>query len=176
LIFVDFLGYNSHMKKPHSDALQTIIGFLRQRQQTITFAESCTGGQIAAEFTAIPGVSAVFDGAVVSYANHIKEQWLGVRAETLARYGAVSAECVTEMLSGVLKLAGADCAIAVSGIAGPDGGTPDKPVGTVYIGIKTPQDEVVYHNLFKGERDEIQRQSVTFAIQEMAKILKKQKN
>jgi len=164
------------MDKPHSDELQTIIELLRQRQQTITFAESCTGGQLAAEFTAVPGVSTVFDGSVVSYANRIKEQWLGVRAETLARYGAVSAECVTEMLSGVHELTGADCAIAVSGIAGPDGGTPDKPVGTVYVGIRTPRNEVVYHNRFKGDRHEIQRRSVAFAIRKMAEFLKNEKN
>jgi nicotinamide-nucleotide amidase len=152
---------------------QSIIATLIERGQTITFAESCTGGQIAAEFTAIPGVSAVLDGAVVSYANRIKEQWLGVRNETLEHYGAVSAECVAEMLPGVLDLSGADCAIAVSGIAGPDGGTPDKPIGTVYIGIKTPNSESIFHNLFEGDRADVQRQSVEFAIEKMAKSLKK---
>jgi len=152
---------------------QSIIATLIERGQTITFAESCTGGQISAEFTAIAGVSAVLDGAVVSYANRIKGQWLGVRGDTLERHGAVSAECVAEMLSGVLGLAGADCAIAVSGIAGPSGGTIDKPVGTVYIGIKTPKSEAIYHNLFDGDRTSVQRQSVEFAIEKMAETLKK---
>jgi len=154
------------------ETTRNIIGALRERGQTIAFAESCTGGQIAAEFTAVPGVSAVLDGAVVSYANRIKEQWLGVRSETLARYGAVSAECVDEMLGGILSMAQADCAIAVSGIAGPDGGTPDKPVGTVYIGIHTPRSRAVYHNVFDGNRAAVQRQSVAFAIQKLAEALK----
>jgi len=155
---------------------QGIVNTLKERHQTITFAESCTGGQIVSEFTAIPGVSAVLDGSVVSYANHIKEQWLGVRTETLERYGAVSTECVDEMLSGVLEMAGADCAIAVSGIAGPTGGTPDKPVGTVYIGVQTPERKAIWHNLFEGDRAAVQRQSVIFAIEKMDEFLKNEKN
>ncbi len=165
------LCYNPRMNSLHKTT-QIIIATLIEHGQTITFAESCTGGQIAAEFTAIPGVSAVFDGAVVSYANRIKKAWLGVRNETLERYGAVSAECVDEMLVGVLDLAHADCAIAVSGIAGPDGGTTDKPVGTVYIGIKTPTSKGVYRKHFDGDRASVQRQSVEFAIQKMAEALK----
>ena len=161
-----------HTMKSLKTLTQNIITTLIDKGQTITFAESCTGGRIVAEFTAIPGVSAVLDGAVVSYANRIKEQWLGVRSDTLEQHGAVSAECVTEMLSGALDLASADCAIAVSGIAGPAGGTLDKPVGTVYIGIKTPKDEKIYHNLFEGNRSSIQHQSVEFAIQKMAEMLK----
>jgi len=164
------------MEKSHINAVHSIIKLLHHRHQTITFAESCTGGQIVAEFTAIPGVSAVLDGSVVSYANHIKEQWLGVRAETLDRHGAVSAECVDEMLTGVLKMAGADCAIAVSGIAGPTGGTPDKPVGTVYIGVQTPEHKAIWHNLFEGDRAAVQRQSVLFAIEKMDEFLKNEKN
>ena len=152
---------------------QSIIHILEERGESITFAESCTGGQLAAAFTAISGVSAVFNGSVVSYANTIKEQWLGVRPSTLEQHGAVSRECVTEMLSGVLNMAHADYAIAVSGIAGPTGGTPDKPVGTVYIGIQTPQTSTIYHHVLDGDRKSVQRQSVEFAIKTLFETLKK---
>ena len=152
---------------------QSIIQTLAERGETITFAESCTGGQLAAAFTAISGASVVFNGSVVSYANTIKERWLGVQSSTLEQHGAVSRECVAEMLSGVLKMTQADYAIAVSGIAGPTGGTPDKPVGTVYIGIQTPTTSTVYHNVFEGDRESIQDQSVVFAIEKLSEMLKK---
>ncbi len=151
---------------------EKIIKTLANRGQTITFAESCTGGRVAAEFTAVSGASAVFNGSVVTYSNKIKHQWLGVKEETLNKHGAVSAECVHEMLNGALKIAKSDHAIAISGIAGPTGGTPDKPVGTVYIGIKTPDTEEIYHNVFEGNREEVQKQSVTFAIEHFAKLAK----
>jgi nicotinamide-nucleotide amidase len=151
---------------------QRIVQTLNERQWHITFAESCTGGRLAAAFTAISGVSAVFDGAVVSYANRIKTGWLGVKPVTLERHGAVSHECVREMLDGILEMAGADCAIAVSGIAGPTGGTPDKPVGTVYIGIRTPRNEEIFHCLFTGDRISVQEQSVRFAIEKFDAMLK----
>jgi len=152
---------------------QSIIQTLAQRGETITFAESCTGGQLAAALTAISGASAVFHGSVVSYANAIKEQWLGVHPSTLEKHGAVSRECVAEMLIGALKMAQADYAIAVSGIAGPTGGTADKPVGTVYIGIQTPQTSAIYHNVFEGDRADIQHQSVLFAVEKLFEMLKK---
>ena len=151
---------------------QSIILTLEERGETITFAESCTGGQLAAAFTATSGASAVFNGSVVSYANSIKEEWLGVQTSTLERYGAVSRECVSEMLSSVLKLAHADYAIAVSGIAGPTGGTPDKPVGTVYIGIQTPETSTIYHHVFDGNRESVQHQSVEFSIKTLHEMIK----
>ncbi len=148
-----------------------IIATLQERGETIAFAESCTGGRIAAAFTAISGSSAIFSGSVVSYANHIKQQWLGVHPKTLEQHGAVSQECVHEMLSGILTMADADYAIAVSGIAGPTGGSVEKPVGTVYIGIRTPQDETIYHHVFAGNRTAVQEASVYFAIQTLGEKL-----
>jgi len=142
----------------------TIINRLKQSNKTITFAESCTGGRIAAEFTAVSGASSVLNGSVVSYANEIKSQWLGVKEETLIQYGAVSKETVEEMLTGILKMASADYAIAVSGIAGPTGGTNEKPVGTVYIGIKNNEHSVVQLHHFKGDRESIQKQATKRAI------------
>ena len=151
--------------------LITIIEKLKADHHTISCAESCTGGRIAAAITAISGASAVFNGSVVSYSNGIKEAWLGVTADTLNHFGAVSQPCVEEMLEGILKLAKAEYAIAVSGIAGPTGGTPQKPVGTVYIGVATPTTKAVYHCHFQGTREEIQNQSTIFAIEKLARSL-----
>ena len=141
-----------------------IINTLKKKNQTITFAESCTGGRIAAEFTAISGASSVLMGSAVTYANEIKSAWLGVKEETLIAHGAVSKECVEEMLAGILKMASADYAIAVSGIAGPTGGTEEKPVGTVYIGIRNAKESIVQLHLFKGDREEVQEQAKNTAI------------
>ena len=162
--------YNTRMETRETH-LKAIITTLTERSQTVTFAESCTGGRIAAALTGISGASAVLEGSVVSYANRIKEQWLGVRAETLRRHGAVSRECVHEMLEGILKMTDADYAVAVSGIAGPTGGTADKPVGTVYIGIRSPRHEAIYHHLFSGDRHAVQEQSVDFAITKLSEMV-----
>jgi len=150
---------------------EKIIEKLTLEQQTITFAESCTGGRIAAEFTAVSGTSNVLHGSVVTYSNEIKHQWLGVSLETLENQGAVSRACVEEMLDGVEKLTDSDYAIAVSGIAGPTGGTEFKPVGTVYIGIKTPFSKEVFHCHFNGNREQVQEQSVVFAVEQLYDIL-----
>ena len=141
-----------------------IINTLKQRNETITFAESCTGGKVVAEFIKIAGTSSIINGSVVSYSNEIKSKWLGVKKQTLIEYGAVSKECVEEMLTGILKMASANHAIAVSGIAGPSGGTEEKPVGTVYIGIKNRHKSIIEHHLFKGEREEVQEQAKERAI------------
>jgi len=150
---------------------EKIIHELTKKGQTISFAESCTGGRIAAAFTAISGASEVLHGACVTYSNDIKHQWLGVSNEILENYGAVSEPCVAQMLEGIQKMTGSDYAIAVSGIAGPTGGTEFKPVGTVYIGIKTPFDQKVYHCHFNGSREDVQEQSTLFAIEKMAEVL-----
>lgn len=115
-------------------ALQVVVGkLLREKNKTLATAESCTGGYIAHLLTAEPGASAYFSGSVVSYANAVKEEVLHVSAQTLQTYGAVSEETVREMLAGALTLLKTDFAVAVSGIMGPDGGTAEKPVGTVWI-------------------------------------------
>lgn len=114
-----------------------IENILRKNNYTITCAESCTGGLIASKITEISGSSDIFRGSIVTYCNEIKEQELGVKKETMIKYGVVSVEVVDEMLDGVLKKFNATYAIAVSGVAGPNGGTKDKPVGTVVIGIKS---------------------------------------
>lgn len=153
------------------DLVEKIIHRLTEEQQTISFAESCTGGRIAAAFTAVAGASAVLHGSCVTYSNDIKHLWLGVSNEVLENYGAVSQACVSQMLEGIQKLAGSDYAIAVSGIAGPTGGTELKPVGTVYIGLQTPFSQEVFHCNFNGPREAIQEQSTVFAIEKLAELL-----
>lgn len=114
---------------------QTIVKLLTERKQTLALAESCTGGAIADRITNVPGASAVFLAGLVTYSNEAKQKFLGVRAETLAAHGAVSEATVREMAEGARRATGADFSIAVTGIAGPGGGTPEKPVGTVWIAV-----------------------------------------
>jgi len=147
---------------------QSIIEYLSENDKTISFAESCTGGRIASAFTAISGASSVFNGSCVTYSNDIKQQWLYVREETLINHGAVSKECVEEMLCGIKAMASSDYAIAVSGIAGPTGGTELKPVGSVYIGLLTPQATFVDRFQFDGSRQEIQEEATRVAIERLA--------
>jgi nicotinamide-nucleotide amidase len=158
--------------KNNTKILEQIIQKLTEEKHTITFAESCTGGRLAAAFTSISGASAILDGSVVTYSNAIKHTWLGVDNEILENFGAVSSQCVTQMLQGIINLSGANYAIAVSGIAGPSGGTEEKPVGTVYIGLQTAFSQEVFHCFFHGSREAIQEQSTTFAIEKLAEVLK----
>ncbi len=151
--------------------VKKVIDILSSRGHSLTFAESCTGGLIVSTFTAVAGVSSILNGAVVSYSNEIKSKWLGVKEETLIKYGAVSKDTVNEMLDGVIKLSNANGAIAVSGIAGPDGGTKDKPIGTVFIGVKYLDRVIIKRFNFRGSRVEIQREATTTAIELFIKIL-----
>jgi len=153
--------------------IEKIILELSQENQTISFAESCTGGRIASAFTSVSGSSKILNGSCVTYSNEIKHNWLGVSRETLDNYGAVSQKCVYEMLDGIKAMANSNYALAVSGVAGPTGGTELKPVGTVYIGVLTPTKKVVYKSHFEGNREEIQVKSTIFAIEKLANFLKK---
>lgn len=108
---------------------------LKAKNLCLSTAESCTGGGVASLITAVPGSSAYFKGGIVAYSNEIKESLLGVSAQTLKKYGAVSRETVIEMAKGAMNTLKTDCAIATSGIAGPGGGTVEKPVGTVWIAV-----------------------------------------
>jgi nicotinamide-nucleotide amidase len=138
---------------------------LLQRNWRIATAESCTGGGVAAAITAISGSSAWFEYGIVSYANAAKEKLLGV-SETLAREGAVSEAVVIEMARGVLALSGADIAVAISGVAGPSGGSPEKPVGTVWFAWVTATGEIKTElKHFDGDRAEVQKQAVVLALE-----------
>jgi len=146
------------------DLSQIICTRLIEGGQTITAAESCTGGMLAGEIVKNSGVSAIFAGSVVTYANEIKQKLVGVRESTLRQYGAVSSECVREMLTGVMQKFHADFSLAVSGVAGPTGGTRQKPVGTVYVGAKSRAKDIKIKKLsLKGDRTYIREQSVLWA-------------
>ena len=141
-----------------------IIEQLMHHQKKVTFAESCTGGLIASYFTKESGASNVFEGSLVTYSNALKSNWLAVSDLKLEECGAVSAEVVEEMSEGALNVSYADYALAVSGIAGPDGGTEFKPVGTVFIGVRSKADSRVEKLHFEGDRNYIQEQSMLYAV------------
>lgn len=144
---------------------------LKNLGMKISTAESCTGGNIAHLLTSVPGSSTVYNGSVVAYSNDVKRNILGVEENTLAEFGAVSEPVVKEMAEGVAKALNTDFAIATSGIAGPDGGTATKPVGTVCIGIKTPEGTFCYTHRFPGNRQRvIVRASMTALILAIEKI------
>jgi nicotinamide-nucleotide amidase len=130
-----------------------VIRLLSGRKQTLALAESCTGGCIAHRLTNVPGASAVLPGGLVAYSNEAKQKFLAVRAETLAQHGAVSDAVAREMAEGARRQFAADHAIAVTGIAGPTGGTENKPVGTVFIGLASPGRTVVKKNLNPYDRE-----------------------
>jgi nicotinamide-nucleotide amidase len=138
---------------------------LMEKGARVTTAESCTGGWIAKTLTDLPGSSAWFEYGFVSYGNNAKAQLLGVDPQLLEAEGAVSEAVVLAMAGGALAASGADYAIAVSGIAGPDGGTPAKPVGTVWIGWAGPAGRESERFLFEGDRDMVRRQTVSAALQ-----------
>lgn len=148
---------------------EALVSELIEAGRSISIAESCTGGWIAKALTDTSGSSQCFAYGVVSYSNGAKESMLGVNPASLIRHGAVSAQVVREMAEGVLNLSGADYAVAVSGIAGPDGGTEEKPVGTVWLGWAVrnnnkPTIETEKH-LIKGDRDAVRARSVILAMQ-----------
>lgn len=145
-----------------NDTLEKNTGLLlKGKSQTVSTAESCTGGYIAHLITSVPGSSAYFKGSIVSYANEVKQNFLGVTSEILQQHGAVSEACVLQMANAVKQQLGTDYGIATSGIAGPDGGTPTKPVGTVWIAISGPHRTIAQQFNMGDHRDRtIQRTAI----------------
>ncbi|MFC3873472.1 CinA family protein [Neisseria musculi] len=148
-----------------NSVLSALTDRLSERSQTVTCAESCTGGLLAAELTRLPGSSAWFHTGFITYSNEAKQQLLGVKSNTLDFYGAVSEETVREMALGALIAARADYAVSISGVAGPGGGSEDKPVGTVWFGLAAKQRIWAQSVLFEGGRDSIRGQAVKFALE-----------
>lgn len=142
-----------------------VVRLLTEKKQTLALAESCTGGNLAHRVTNVPGASSVFLGGVVSYANRAKEAFLGVRAETLRRHGAVSEAVAREMAAGAREKFGADFALAVTGIAGPGGGTAGKPVGTVFVALAAPAGTEVKQMLNPWDRATFKEVTVTQALE-----------
>ena len=144
---------------------------LVQQKLHVAVAESCTGGMIGAALTDLPGSSDYFSGGIIAYSITIKEQVLHVPADILAAHGAVSAETVEAMVRCVTAIFGTECGIAVSGVAGPGGGTAEKPVGTVYVGIATPKGIYSYRHLFTGDRTTIRKKTVDASLQRLLELL-----
>ena len=134
-------------------------------------AESCTGGMIGAKVTSVPGASDVFVGGIVAYANNVKMEMLGVSENTLASEGAVSKAVVAEMAHGVCRATGADVGIAVTGVAGPGGGTPDKPVGTVWLAVVVPGRVMVTSHTFDGGREAVRSAASETALTETLRMI-----
>jgi len=151
---------------------KSILDFMAERNLTLSVAESCTGGYISHLFTQHAGSSKVFFGGAVSYSNQLKESILGVKNETLDKYGAVSEETVVEMVEGALRNFKSDYAIAVTGIAGPDGGTADKPVGTVWIAVASAQKTVKKKFTFGSKRLQNIERSASAALFMLNTLLK----
>ncbi|WP_321778694.1 CinA family protein [Sulfurimonas sp.] len=149
---------------PSSNIVAFIIEKLSNANKKITFAESCSGGLLSYYFTKENGASKILDGALVTYSNELKENWLAVGHDTLEKYGAVSEEVVGEMCEGALNVSNADYALSISGIAGDGGGTELKPVGTAYIGVSSSTHHANLHLNLDGDRNYVQRQSVLFAV------------
>lgn len=145
-------------------ALQMVAARLESRGETMAIAESCTGGLLGSMLTAEAGSSTWFLGGVIAYANAVKASILGVDVSTLARHGAVSAECAGEMATGALRTTGAAWALSVTGIAGPGGGTVERPVGLVYLGLAGPQMFEVVERRFRGDRERVRQAAAMTAI------------
>ena len=146
------------------NAAKTLVDLLSAHELVCATAESCTGGGVASAITAVPGSSAVFAGGVVSYANEVKHDVLGVKEETLAEFGAVSAETAAQMAAGVRSLMKCDLAVSLTGIAGPGGGSAEKPVGLVWFGLADGRGVRTEKAIFSGERDEVRHKAVIHAL------------
>ena len=154
--------------------LQRLCNLLVDKTLTISVAESCTGGLLSATFTEIAGSSNYFKGAVVAYSNEVKHHILNVPQEILNTYGAVSSQTAQEMLHGCKGLFATDIVCVTTGIAGPDGGTSEKPVGTVFIGVQYHEINIIEKCLYKGDRGDIRRATVDKVISMIIEVLERQ--
>ena len=159
------------------DTLQDCIGrALTAAGKTISVAESCTGGLISHLFTSIPGSSAFYLGSVTSYANSVKERVLGVPAEIIRNHGAVSSECAAAMAAGVRKVTGSDFSVATTGIAGPGGGSDEKPVGLVWVGVSSEEGTQTFKIQYKGDRIRNIERFAAFALNKIREKIKNESN
>lgn len=153
------------MKQELSNKIEKLLEELRRRRLSVGFGESCTGGLLSATLAEIAGVSDVFMGSVVTYSYNAKVDLLGVQWETLNNQGAVSEDVARQMARGVCNKLKVNCSIAITGIAGPSGGTAEKPVGTVWFAVRGPKFEAAEVKQFAGDRVAVQLQSVEFAVE-----------
>ncbi|MBQ2404138.1 MAG: nicotinamide-nucleotide amidohydrolase family protein [Lachnospiraceae bacterium] len=158
------LGTMVYSTKEHETMEEAVVRLLNKYELTVTTAESCTGGMIASKIVNVPGASEVFNEGFITYSNKAKRKHLDVSKNTLKKYGAVSEQTVKEMALGGVFAADSDACIAVSGIAGPDGGTDEKPVGLVYIGCCIKDNVTVKECHFQGTRYEVREQAANAAL------------
>ena len=144
---------------------------LRQKGWSVSCAESCTGGGVAYALTSVAGSSDWFNQSYVTYSNQAKQALVNVSGDTLDKFGAVSAETVREMAEGTARQSAAQCTAAISGIAGPGGGSEEKPVGTVWFGFLCGEHEEQIKQVFSGNRDEVRQHAISFAITQLIKML-----
>ena len=143
---------------------EKLVALLKAQGLTCATAESCTGGGVGSAITAVPGSSAVFAGGVISYSNEAKRDVLGVSTDILQNVGAVSAETAAQMAEGARRLLKTDRAVSLTGIAGPDGGSAEKPVGLVWFGLATKGGVRTEKAIFRGDRAQVRAQAVTHAL------------
>ncbi|MDB4909985.1 MAG: CinA-like protein, partial [Gemmatimonadetes bacterium] len=153
------------------DLAELVLEMCRERGRTIATAESCTGGLLGARITAIPGSSDVYHGGIVAYDNSVKTKLLGVRDVTLSEHGAVSEQAAREMAEGCARVLGTDIGIGITGIAGPGGGTPEKPVGTVWIAVAGVGDTRALGRVYVGDREEIRLRATQAALDQVRRAL-----
>jgi nicotinamide-nucleotide amidase len=144
---------------------EQLCSTLRHRNETLAAAESCTGGWLGREITGIPGASDVFWGSVVAYSDDAKTELAGVPSELISRHGAVSAEVAEALATGIRRRSGSDWAVSVTGVAGPTGGSPEKPVGTVWIGTAGPAGALTRLVVATGDREEVRATAVGAALE-----------
>lgn len=167
----------STIEKNIRDEVISSVRVIDDKGLVLGFAESCTGGLLSSYLTELSGVSKIFMGSVVSYDNKVKQKFLGVSAETLKTHGAVSQATAAQMATGVLQALDVTVAVAVTGIAGPSGGTPQKPVGTVFIATAGLNREVqVFEHHFEGDRKAVQLQTCLEALKHLQKFINEEQN
>jgi nicotinamide-nucleotide amidase len=154
------------------ETMESVVGELLQKQgKMLATAESCSGGLIGHKITSVPGSSNYFSGGIIAYSNALKEKLLGIDPELLARHGAVSSAVASAMAAGIRSKTNADIGLSVTGIAGPTGGTPEKPLGTVFIGLATAGTTMDIHCLFAGDRWQIQELSAVKSLDLVRRLL-----
>lgn len=164
-------GYHIFSTKEEETLEASVVALLADKQYTIATAESCTGGRLAARLVNVPGVSAVFKQGYVTYANKAKHRLLGVPKALIKKYGAVSEKTAREMARGAAFAAGVDVSVAITGIAGPDGGSEEKPVGTVFIGCSVKGEITVREYHFEGDREKVRESSTVYALIQLRECL-----
>jgi len=162
---------NNKLSENANNIFEELIMILKDRMESLSIAESCTGGLISKKITDIPGASAIFKGAIVSYSNSVKNNLLNVATTTLKQFGAVSSQCAKEMLYGTKEIFKTDAAISVTGIAGPDGGTKTKPIGLVFIGTNYKNKSEIRKYNFNGSREQIRERATAAAINQLKDLL-----